>query len=113
MSAYQKTGVLFVTMLLVAALLLFNNRSTATPQETIQSLQASQEVKREPCGMTFGETHFDGYCEKRYDNQGNLYIGLYGEDGQLDIIMRARRDGSGTAVYFSPRAIRLMQSVSA
>ena len=113
MSAYQKTGVLFVTMLLVAALILFHNSKTSvTTENVVQTLKTSVEPEREACGMTFGQAHFDGYCEKRYDRNGNLYVGLYGEDGELDVIMRARPDRSGTAIYFSSRALKVMRSVS-
>lgn len=115
MSKFQQGFALVVFVLLALVLILkHQDEAEAVPTgKVVETLKASTEVKREECFVTFLNKRFDGHCEFRKDENGVRYLGLFGEDGQLDIIMRITGDNKGQAYYLSPRVMKRMREVSA
>lgn len=107
MSKLQQ-AVLIVVLAMLSYLLIAWHQHAQAEEPLPETSQTT-----EPCFVTFGEKRFDGHCEFRKDENGVRYLGLFGEDGQLDIIMRITGDNKGQAYYLSPRVMKRMREVSA
>lgn len=94
MSKFQQGAVIVVLAILSYLLIGWHQYTHATEPMPETS------VTTEPCYLTFGDKRFDGNCEFRYI-KGVKHLGLYGEDGQLDIIIRLTVGNGGRAVFMS------------